>query len=236
MGTFNEAAQSYFGKLWTEAKQSWMTGAVKAAEMKDGKSIPIDYCLSTVARLSKQQVAPVASIKSVVEEIRDVAQNQFVYPAESRHITLLGCTQRAPLKDDFSIARRNEIFATCKRVISGQGVVKMFVKGVGIVGNQVFLQVFPTDDKWAQLRFELAKALEELGENPITFPNMSPIHLNIMRITNSSQHQLITLLKTIERLHELAIGPLEITEVDYLLTDFVLSDARENLGTISLVG
>ena len=218
-----QEATEYFDRLWSNAKEKWLRGDVPAADMRNGKSIPIHYCLSTVARFAEQQTRPDERIDSILERIKSVADNQFFYPEGSIHITLLGCTQRALTKSFFSQETRKRILGICRSVVEGKGPVKMRLKGIGIIGNQAFVQVYPYNNTWSKFRYEIATALQNIGENPITYPDMSPIHMNIMRVTNNNHENLLEILLTVESLRNEDIGEFEVSVIDYLITDFVLS-------------
>ena len=99
----------------------------------------------------------------------------------------------------------------------------MSLKGVGITGNQVFIQVFPADRQWARMRESLERALIEIGEAPIAYPNKAPIHMNILRITRNDKGKLWDLLDIIEKLRQTDFGEFNVTVIDFLITDFVLS-------------
>lgn len=218
--------EEYFNKVWGNNHPKWLSGNVEAAQMIDGKTVPLDYCLSTIARVNQQAQNHAAAIEEVKERLKAVASKQHFYPADSTHITLLGCTPRLSQKEQFPIEQREKISLICTTILEGYGPVRMTLKGVGIIGNQVFIQVYPYDQKWESLRQALEDALKREDENPISYPNKAPIHMNILRIVDSTPSKLSDILKLVSDLRSRMFGEMEVTLIDYLLTDFVVSPSE----------
>lgn len=203
--------------------------------MQNGVPDPVDYVLTTVARLVDQDGAPFARIAEVQTRLKAVAGRQFLYPLESMHISLLGCTQRYPTRGAFTPERIEAVRKVCSQIISGRGAAVMILRGIGIIGNQVFIQVLPHDRLWAQLRQELGDALVDIGENPITYANKNPIHLNIMRIADAELRKIADILTLVEELRNIDLGDVMFTNVTFMITDFVLApDNTESLDTFRL--
>jgi len=141
----------------------------------------------------------------------------------------LGCTPRATTTDSFEKERIDRIEAVCQGVLKSHSVLPMSLKGVGVIGNQVFIQVYPHDRQWAEMRRELEEALLVIGETPIAYPNKAPIHMNILRLTSGDKSALTRLLETVEQLRAVEIGDFMVSAIDYLITDFVLSPANVTL-------
>ncbi len=111
----------------------------------------------------------------------------------------------------------------------------MTLRGVGVTGNQVFIQVFPHDRTWEVLRQELERELRAHGETPIAYPNKAPIHMNIMRITDNEPIRLSKILEVVDQLRSIEIGELDVAIVELIVTDFVLSSAStRSLGRFTL--
>jgi hypothetical protein len=205
--------------------------------MRDGVTVPIEYCVTTVARLVDQPGAPLAEILALQKQLRAASPTQFFYLPTSLHVSLLGCTRRHPTPDAFSPEQVRSIAEVCERVITGRPPVRLTFRGIGAVGNQVFVQVFPRDRSWEHLRRDLDDALRALGEDPISYPNRAPIHLNVARVTDASPASIAALLACVDRLHDAPIGEITISRVSYLITDFVLSaDHTRDLGSFLLDG
>lgn len=214
----------YFENLWIQARNQLAAGTITAADMQNGQTVPIHYCLSTVARVIQQPNAPSAAIEKLIKRLRGAVGDQFFYRPESWHISLLGCTPRVPDKTSFESVQIARIRDCCHQVLTGNGAIQMHLNGVGLVGNQVFIQVFPQDDQWAALRQRLETALAAVGEQPISYADKRPIHMNIMRITDSSPDALAKLLNALDELRTVDIGLFTVGAVEYAITDFVLSD------------
>jgi hypothetical protein len=222
-------AADYFDNLWQRERRKWLAGEVVPAAMNNGVTVPVDYCVTTVARLVEQPFSPVKAVEALKEQLQLPGSSNFFYPTESIHISLSGCTPRYASKEAFTGERIKRIKAVCLENLKGRQNIAMSLKGVGIIGNQVFLQVFPEDRRWAEMRRELEEAMLKIGESPITFPNKAPIHMNILRVTSGDKKELWRLLKVIEHLHTAELGGFNIAVIDFLITDFVLSPANTTL-------
>lgn len=228
-------AEHYFVNLWQQSRSKWLCSEVSAASMADGVPVPVDYILTTVGRLVDQLHAPLEAVQSVMDQLSEVGAGQFFYPLCSTHISLVGCTQRYPSKDVFSAERIEKIYRVCAKVLLERGTTKMILRGVGVIGNQVFIQVFPQDRKWEVLRQELELELIANGETPIAYPNKAPIHMNIMRVTDNEPIRLSRILEVVDQLRNIEIGELEVSVVEFMVTDFVLSSASTlSLGRFTL--
>ncbi len=211
-------------------------GHVTPAAMYGTIPAPVDFVLTTVARIVDQDDPPLARIAAVREQLRAVGPEQFLYPLASMHITLLGCTQRHEARHVFTKDRTDAVIHTCERVLTGKGPVPMTLRGMGIIGNQVFIQVYPHNNNWAEMRVELEEELVRTGECPITYPDKRPIHLNVMRITHGDRQCLDRIVKLIEEDRRTDFGTVSLSHIAFMITDFVLSPANsEELGTFALV-
>lgn len=219
-----QEAELYFQNLWAKAETSLSTGDISPAEMKDGRTVPINYCVSTVARVITQPQSPLEKVQKLMEKLKSSLPNQFFYNETSLHISLIGCTPRLPTKEDFPSDQLEKLGMICKDTLSGQGEVQLYLKGIGLIGNQIFVQVFPLDHKWAFFRQTLEENLLKGGEQPISYPNKAPIHLNIMRITDITDGTLQQLEKLLRLLKDVDLGIFTIMNIDFLITDFVLAD------------
>jgi hypothetical protein len=203
-----------------------LSGNIHPAKIVNGVMIPPDYCLSTVARLSKGRPNIAADVHAAMQSIAQDAGMQYCYPAESLHLTLLGCSPRLPSAALFSSERRARIRDVCRQVIPGSGPVDVHLRGLGIAGNQIFIQGFSPDDRWALLRARLEEALLAAGEKPMSYPSKRPIHINVIRITDARTEYMHALLKAVEDRRSLDYGTISIQCVDYVLADFLLSRAE----------
>lgn len=221
-------AQEYFETLWREAEPKIVAGEIVPARMRDGSTDPVDYCLSTVSRVSSQpdSTAFLQNVDTQLNGFFGAAQGQFWYPHASLHISLVGCTPRETTPQAFSEERREKIKSICQNALLNQHGVEVLFQGVGLIGNQVFLQGFPQDNRWEQLRTTVIEHLLRAGEQPIAYVNRAPIHMNIMRITDTSDGTLEKIYKVIEKLREAHFGSIRFTTIEFVLTDFVLSKSN----------
>lgn len=232
-----QAAEQRFANLWQQGRHNLLEGNIIAAKMKAGTTDPVDYCLSTIAPLYIQAQQPGEAVEKIKVELAQAAgPDQFFYPNPSIHISLLACTQRAASPEAFPVERIERVSRICRRVIGGASRVAMDLRGLNIIGNQVFIQAFPPSGQWAELRQNLETALIEEGEAPIVHPDKAPVHVNLMRITDTRPQYLTSLLQAIEQLRQVEIGPVLISEIELVMTDFVVSaDHTTLLGQIDLV-
>jgi len=222
-------AGNRFARIWAEEKIKWANGDVSVTKMKDGATVPVDYCLSTIARLKEQKGSPIDRIEAAMGLLGEVAGQQFFYPRESLHVSLLGCTQRAADRHSFGTAQIGRIDEAITATIRPYSPARIALQGLNVAGSQVFIQCFPFDDTWAQLRGDIENALLLLGEKPIAYEDKSPIHLNIMRVTNGDKENLSRALTCIEKLRNEDFGVVELSCIDFLVTDFVVSSANTEI-------
>jgi 2'-5' RNA ligase len=216
-------AEAYFAALWQRTAPTWKAGSVSAANMKDGTTDPVDYCLSTVALVQRQDRDRSEFVRIVKSRLQAVDRAQFYYLPESTHITLLGCTQRFPTREAILPEVVRNATEACREVLHNRASVKMTLQGVGIIGNQIFIQVFPHDRRWAELRAALESALVARGLAPMSHPNKAPIHMNVGRVTDATPERLARLLDAIESMRSIGPNEFEVSTIDLLMTDFVIS-------------
>ncbi len=224
MSIIAAAAEQRFEKLWQQGRQTLLENHIVAAKMKGGTTDPVDYCLSTIAPIYTQTQNPIEAIEAIKHELNLAAgNNQFLYSRPSIHISLLACTQRASSPTAFPTERIERVLDICTKTITGTRQITMSLRGINLIGNQVFIQAFPQTRQWAELRQKLEMALIEAGETPISHPDKTPVHVNLIRITDTSPEKLMGLLHTIERLRHTDIGQVSISAIELVLTDFVVS-------------
>lgn len=216
-------AESYFEGLWHQANQKLAQSDIKPAAMEGGLTIPVDYCVSTISRIAQQSVSPIKPILQLTQRFSEKLPTQFFYPETSMHITLLGCTQRFPNASTFTEDWIGRINLVCRSVLSTYTPVRLSLKGVGLVGNQAFIQAYPHSRTWENIRADLESKLLEIGEHPISYPNKAPIHLNFMRLLDVRPESIHIVRELLEETHTLEISELNVDTVELLITDFVVS-------------
>lgn len=201
-----------------------LNAGITPSIMENGVICPIDYCISTIARLIQQPQGGefVCGIRNALSDLFEAAETQFIYPDESLHVSLLGCTQRQKT-NIFDGGRINRIQDVCARVIKETEPAEVLLKGVGIIGNQIFIQGIPLNRNWEALRISLEKGLVNIGENPISYEDKSPIHMNLIRIVNADPGLLASLHKVISRLRDMKLGTVKLSAIEYVITDFCVS-------------
>jgi 2'-5' RNA ligase len=136
---------------------------------------------------------------------------------------LVGCTQRESSASVFSEEHIRNIDSICSKAIDNHKYVDVVFKGIGLIGNQIFIQGMPIDNGWETLRTDVTQELESHGERPISYPDKSPIHMNIIRITDASSEKLQILRELIDQLRDIEIGTVRFVTIELVITDFVVS-------------
>jgi len=220
-----QRAKERFDRMWESEKAKLVAGEVVPATMKDGETDPVDFCISTIARLvlQPQGFEAIQSIKVALRKLFESASTQFIYPDESLHISLVGCTQREASTSFFSEDHIRNIDSICSSAIANHQYVDVVFKGIGIIGNQIFIQGMPITNGWEMLRTDVTHELESNGEQPISYPDKSPIHMNIIRITDASSEKLVILRDLIDQLRDIEIATVRFLTIELVITDFVVS-------------
>ena len=225
MEKLENQALTRFERLWKIEGDKLLRANIIPSAVKDGEIYPIDYCISTIARLIQQPhgAEVVCGIRNALSELFEAADTQFIYPDESLHISLLGCTQREK-SNQFDCNRINKIKNISMQEIQKKECAKILLRGIGIVGNQIFIQGIPLNRNWEELRTSLDKRLVDAGESPISYEDKSPIHINIIRIIDATPSSLLSLYKTISQLREVELGIIKLQTVELVITDFCVSN------------
>ncbi len=222
--TFQQA-DGYFSALWSRESAKLINGAIAPAEMKDGATVPINYCISTIGRTISQVdgVQISQNTHKLLTPLLEQTTNQFIYPIDSMHVSMIGCTPRKDSMDMFPPTQIAKIKQICGEALSKVNPAKITFRGVGLIGNQIFLQGYPHDRNWESARSIVESNLLDEGEEPISYPDKFPIHMNIARITDVSGLNLDRIRDFIEQNRMTEIGTLSFTDIELVVTDFVLS-------------
>jgi len=70
-------AEVYFENLWQRERLKWLAGEVTPAVMENGATVPVDYCVTTVARLVEQPQTPVAAVKAIIDRLKGTNNPNF---------------------------------------------------------------------------------------------------------------------------------------------------------------
>jgi len=226
----------YFENLWQRENKKLNSHNVEPAIMENGVTVPVDHCISTLARVVDQangRETAESIHKHALDLLGLVTDNQFVYPVESFHISVVGCTPRRDDASQFTGREKKRILKLCEEATDDKSPVKVSFRGLGIIGNQVFLQGYALDDGWIKIREAVTNKLEGAGEHPIAYPDKSPIHMNILRIVDVSGNNLDQIAQILDRSRDIDFGVVEFDSIGYVVTDFVLS--KQNFDLISKI-
>ena len=91
------------------------------------------------------------------------------------------------------------------------------------MGNQIFIQGFPQNRNWEELRASLGEELVNSGEFPISYEDKSPVHMNIIRIVDAAPHVLASLHRAVSRLRDVELGTVKLQTVEFVITDFCVT-------------
>ncbi len=224
MEDLKSQAVKRFERLWEIEGGKLLNAGIVPSVMENGEICPIDYCISTIARLIQQPQGGglVCGIRSALSDLFEAADTQFIYPDESLHVSLLGCTQRQKT-NEFDCERINKIKDVCVQEIKKAEPAEILLKGVGIVGNQIFIQGIPLNRNWETLRMSLEKGLVNVGEKPISYEDKSPIHMNLIRIVNADPARMAALHRVMSQLRDIELGTVRLPAIEYVITDFCVS-------------
>lgn len=224
MEKFNNKARIRFERLWETEGDKLLRAEIIPSVMKNGEIYPVDFCISTIARLIQQPHGAelVGGIRNTLSNLFETADTQFIYPDESLHVSLLGCTQRKNTKE-FDCAQINKIKHICIKEIEKKEPAEITLKGVGIVGNQIFIQGIPRNRNWEELRASLGDAFVNSGESPILYEDKSPVHINMIRIVDADPERLKSLYRAVSRLRDVELGTVALRTVEFVITDFCVT-------------
>lgn len=215
-------ARVYFSELWRSQVPAWQAGRVQPLAMSGRRCVPLDYCVTTIARACDQGRS-IPALEAAIAELAVASPGQFVYAGDQRHITLVGCSPRHVKRGAVSVERIKRIERAVASVLAEASPAVLDLEGIGILGAQVFAQVIPRDRRWQEWRVRLIDALIAIGEAPQTHPSAAPIHLNILRLTEVSAEAISTLFAAIERMRARPLGTFIVSRIALVETDFVVT-------------
>jgi len=213
VSSIRERAERRFERLRRQA-----AGSVDADESAPA---PSGWCIATVARLVRNE-GPIAAIQAIQSRLSSVGE-LYPYPPESLHLSLLGCTQREPERPAASGRRIDDIARAVDRVTENVGPVRVELAALNLVGSQFFVEVLTDDRAWRSLRERLASELTGIGENPLTYPDPEPMHVNIARVLRLDAPSERRRLLVQDR--PAVDVTLDLATIELVITDFVLSPA-----------
>lgn len=183
---------------------------------------PAGLCLSVIARLAENSPEAVKLVDALQQQVSGVGGDQYRYPAESLHVSILGCTQREAAPPTSDLARLGRIRNAVTSVVGAVEPVDVHLGRPNLIGNQLFVEVTTESSTWSEVRCHLKEELEAIGELPITYPDMEPMHLNVVRFRAQPN---------IDALHRFLIDEpglhfaVRLSLAELVLTDFLVSPA-----------
>jgi hypothetical protein len=183
---------------------------------------PVGWCISTIARIVTQD-EPLTTVIQGIQARLSAVGRLHVYPRESLHLSLLGCTQREPDRQPARGKRMADIVRALDRAVLDVDPVPVTLGGLNLVGPQFFIEVLTEETAWRSLRERLAAELTRIGENPMTHADPEPMHLNIARILRLTDPAELRRLLAEDR--PTVNAALELATIELVVTDFVVTPA-----------
>ncbi len=215
--TIQDRARRRFDRIRAEAVASIHDGSL-ARNIDDGRfTTPTGLCVSSIARVRSN--AP--GLLPGLGELQDVAADTgdcYLYPPDSLHVSLLALTQREHVSE-FEPERLRRLVEAAQDVLSTMGPTIVRLGAINLLANQWFVEIVPSDDTWAAARRRIADSARLVGEEPISFPDTEPIHLNLARVNSGlrAQQALALLARPSTDLR------MTLSLVELVVTDFVVS-------------
>lgn len=215
MSSLRDRAERRFDLLRRQAAEA-------ADSVEANAPAPPGWCISTIARLVSNDEGPIPAIQDLQSRLTTVGE-LYAYPRESLHLSLLGCTQREPVRPSDHGQRLDDIVHALGRACAGVGPVPVELGGLNLVGTQFFIEVFTDRPAWRDLRERLAAEVAGLGENPLRYADFEPMQLNISRIVELTRPEEVRRLLTHDR--PTFNTALDLTTLELVITDFVVTPA-----------
>jgi hypothetical protein len=186
----------------------------------EGGDWPTGWCVSTIARIVSNDRHLVGPLQELQGRLADVGE-AFLYPEDSLHVSLLGCTQREDAPQTGQPDRLARIVDACRRVTKDAGPVALDLGAVNRIGGQFFVEVYTDESTWGDLRRRLALELAALGESPLTHPDPEPMHLNLARLQGTPDRGRVEGFMALDG--NRIDASLTVTTIEVVVTDFVVT-------------
>jgi hypothetical protein len=233
--TYSSGEDPSVDSISTRAVQRF--ARLREAAVSGRDSVPIaepapGWCVSALARIMRNSSSLLPLIGELQRRVSTIGE-MYPYPSESLHLSLLGLTQREETPPNAE--RVAAIIQAVEPAVRKATTVLVQAGRVNMIGNQLFIEVIPSRDSWANLRLSLDKVVRAIGEDPISYADPEPMHLNIGRLLSPPNGDRLKAALTDESLavdHEFGLTTVEIVTTDFVLTPSTLQVWREiPLGT-----
>lgn len=184
-------------------------------------ALPAGYCVSAIARLAVNDATAVDALIEAQRRLAGAVPLGYAYPAESLHVTLIGCTQREPAAD-FAAHRLDRIGEAVRVVTGPVAPVAVRLGRTTLAGGQFFVEMITDDPAWAGMRTRLAEELRGRGESPIVHPDNEPMHVNLARADGALSPERVA--AALDAAGEVG-RELELALVEVVVTDFLVTPA-----------
>jgi hypothetical protein len=177
------------------------------------------WCISAISRMAVSSPDVVSTLGEVQSQLT-LDPTVWLYPVESLHISLLGCTPREEGAQAADGERARRIADAVEEVAESVGPVGVTLGAVNAIGVQLFVEAVPDDSRWADARLALEDAVRALGEEPMSYADPEPMHLNVARYRAEPSRESFE--------HALRCAPpdgvrVELTALETVITDFLVS-------------
>ena len=221
-----------------EARARQRFDGLREKAMADSRFSPEDFgepggwCISAIARLAENAAELLDDVAAVQTSAQAVGP-LYLYPPQSLHISLLGCTPREPERQDPRSDRATAMRDAAARVVSQFEPVPVRFGRVNATGVQLFIETYTSEPSWASMRKALEEEVRALGEDPLAYADPEPMHLNLARMRDQPDAARLQSLLADPSAGLYATAVLD--RLDVVVTDFVVSpQGAEVVDTVRL--
>lgn len=220
LATDQQTARAIYDRLWQEAHEQFAAGTVRIDPHLDQRQTDTRRGLTLLLRPDK---AVMAQINAVIDDLRAIAPDQYHYPPESLHITLLSVISAAA-GADLSTVPLDAYRAAIVPVCAAAEPFTLRLMGVSAAADAVFVYGEAEGGAINILRERLRVALRAggLAEHLERRYRSTTAHLTIMRF-RSVPARLPELLAYVEAHRQCDLGPVRVDAVEFVTNDWYMS-------------
>lgn len=160
------------------------------------------------------------TISNFIEKLRTIEPEQYFYPVDELHLTVLSIISCVP---EFTLAdiELPEHVAAFKAALKGMKSFKIHYKGITISPSCVVLQGFPDDDSLATLRNNLRECFTQanLATSIDARYKITTAHTTIMRFQTPLRAS-CKFVELLEQHREYDFGTLDVKQLDFVFNNW----------------
>jgi hypothetical protein len=172
---------SLYESMWQEAWSKVRGGQIACDELAFKKELDGRRGLSLVARLAPEVVQ---NIGAFLETLREIEPEQYYYPVNDIHLTILSLLTAAEHNQE-QLAQAGDFIPAVEAALSGVPAFGLDTVGVTLTATAVLAQGFPEDSALQQVRDRIRATLtaQELGGGLDRRYHQRAAHHTLMRFT-----------------------------------------------------